>query len=305
MNENPINVYILDYPGVMMSAKYGVQDLFTIANYQAEQELFVSYPLTTSTEPNLGCENVVFIPPCLSKDLPSFSSAEILSLLRTWHRSGAILVSACAGVFWLANANLLNGKQVTTHWKLCDVLAQEHPLIKEVMKSEMVIDQGNIITAAGLYAFQDLTLHVIARLAGFDLAKRVANFSLLDFKGRLQAYYQRFYPCLSHGDPIIIKAQEFCSNHVYSDISIVQLADYCNLSQRTLLRRFRLATGFSPKQYIIQLKIEKAKQQMELENISVEKIGYKLGYSDISNFTKVFKKVAGISPAEFRSRQAS
>lgn len=302
MATNPVNIYILDYPDVMVSAKHGIQDLFTIANYQAKQELFTCQPLTASLEPNIGCENIVFIPPCLAQKLPSFSTPETLSLLKSCYQSGAILVAACAGVFWLANANLLNGKQVTTHWLLCDDLAQQHPLIKEVEKSEMVIDQGNIITAAGLYAFQDLTLHIVARFAGFELAKRVADFSLLDFKGRLQAYYQRFYPCLTHGDPLIIKAQIFCSEQIYSNISIVQLAEYCNLSQRTLLRRFKLATGYSPKQYLIQLRIEKAKQIMELENISIEGIGDKLGYTDTSNFIKTFKKVAGISPAEFRSR---
>lgn len=302
MATNPVNIYILDYPDVMVSATHGIQDLFTIANYQAKQELFTCQPLTASLEPDIGRENIVFIPPCLAQKLPSFSTPETLSLLKSCYQSGAILVAACAGVFWLANANLLNGKQVTTHWLLCDDLAQQHPLIKEVKKSEMVIDQGNIITAAGLYAFQDLTLHIVARFAGFELAKRVADFSLLDFKGRLQAYYQRFYPCLTHGDPLIIKAQIFCSEQIYSNISIVQLAEYCNLSQRTLLRRFKLATGFSPKQYLTQLRIEKAKQIMELENISIERIGDKLGYTDTSNFIKTFKKVAGISPAEFRSR---
>jgi len=302
MNAAPVNIYILDYPNAMASAKYGVQDLFTIANYQAGRELFTCHPLSASPEPKISHESIVFIPPYLAKSPPSFSTPETLSLLKSCYQSGAILVAACAGVFWLAKANLLNGKQVTTHWLLCDDLAQQYPLIKAVKKSEMVIDQGDIITAAGLYAFQDLALHIVARFAGFELAKRVASFSLLDFKGRLQAYYQRFYPCLTHGDPLIIKAQTFCSEQIYSNISIVKLADYCNLSQRTLLRRFKLATGFSPKQYIIQLRIEKAKQIMELESISIEEIGYRLGYSDASNFIKTFKKVAGISPAEFRSR---
>lgn len=304
MTRNFVNIYILDYSDVMASAKYGVQDLFTIANYQAKQSLFTCHPLTASTELNISRESIVFIPPCLAEELPSFSDPEILSLLKSLHQSGAILVAACAGVFWLANANLLNGKQVTTHWLLCDELTQQYPLIKEITKSEMVIDEGDIITAAGLYAFQDLTLHIIAKFAGFELAKKVANFSLLDFKGRLQAYYQRFYPCITHGDHLIIKAQKFCSEKIYSNISIVQLAEYCNLSQRTLLRRFKLATGYSPKQYLIQLRIEKAKQLMELENMSIEEIGYKLGYTDTSNFIKIFKKVAGITPAEFRTRQA-
>ena len=303
MTTSPVNIYILGYPNALASAKYGVQDLFTIANYQSEQELFTCQPLTAAIDANTGDKNIVFIPPCLARELPSFSDPDTLSLLKAWHHSGAILVAACAGVFWLANANLLKGKQVTTHWLLCDDLRQQYPLIKEVTKSEMVIDQGNIVTAAGLYAFQDLTLHLIARYAGFELAKRVANFSLLDFKGRLQAYYQRFYPCLTHDDHLIIKAQEFCSAQIYSNTSVAQLAEYCNLSQRTLLRRFQSATGFSPKQYLIQLRVEKAKQLMELENMSIDEIGYKLGYSDTSNFIKTFKKVAGITPADFRRRQ--
>jgi len=299
----PLNIYVLDYPGALASAKYGVYDLFTIANYQADQELFTCRPLTASVEPVKGRESIIFIPPSLAKELPSFSDPETLSLLKSWHHSGAVLVAACAGVFWLANTRLLDGKQATTHWLLCDDLAANNPLIEGVRKHEMVVDQGDIVTAAGLYAFQDLALHLIARFAGFALAKKVADFSLLDLKGRLQAYYQRFYPVFTHGDSVIVKAQKLCSEQLYSSITIMQLAEHCHLSPRTLLRRFKLATGYSPKQYIIQLRVEKAKQLMELEKISIEEIGYKLGYTDTSNFIKIFKKVVGVTPAEFQSRQ--
>ena len=70
-----------------------------------------------------------------------------------------------------------------------------------------------------------------------------------------------------------------------------------------MLRRFKEATGFTPKQYIIQLKIEKEKQFMELGKISIEEIGYNLGYTDTSNFIKIFKKIAGVTPSEFRAKQ--
>ena len=301
---NPTAIFILDYPDAMPSAKYGIQDLLTIANFQAEQNVFACHPLTaTALSSTLDGESIIFVPPSLSRQLPSFSNPETLSLLKNGHRSGSTIVAACAGVFWLANAGLLDGKQVTTHWMLCDELKNNFQHIEKVNKCDMVVDQGDIVTAAGLYAYQDLTLHLIARFAGFALAKKVADYSLLDLKGRLQSYYQRFYPKLNHGDHLIIQAQQLFSKHIYSNISILQVAEHCHLSQRTLLRRFTQATGYSPKHYFIHLKVEKAKQLIELNNLSIAEIGYKLSYSDTSNFFKQFKQVAGITPAEFRSRQ--
>jgi transcriptional regulator GlxA family with amidase domain len=301
--KNRLTLYIFNYPDAMPSALVGVQDIFTIANHQAERELFSILPLTSTVPKNNGEKRVVFIPPCLSKQLPSFSDPEILALLNRWHKSGAVLVAACVGVFWLANAGLLDGKQATTHWRLCQRLSDSFPAITQVSGREMVVDQGDIVTAAGLYAFQDLSLHLIARFAGFELAKKVSDFCLLDLKGRLQAYYQRFYPDFSHGDELIVKAQQFCSTHLCPSVSVSQIASHCYISERTLLRRFKEATGFTPKQYIIQLKIEQAKQFMEREKISIEEIGHKLGYTDTSNFIKIFKKIAGVSPSEFRARQ--
>ena len=301
--KNNLTLYILHYPDAMPSAIAGIQDIFTIANHQAEQELFSILPLTSRVPKAKGEQSVVFIPPCLSKQLPSFSDPDTLALLSRWHQSGAILVSACAGVFWLANAGLLDGRQATTHWRLCQRLSDDYPAIKQVTGREMVVDQGDIITAAGLYAFQDLSLHIIARFSGFELAKKVSDFCLLDLNGRLQAYYQRFYPNFSHGDALMVTAQHFCSTHFCSNLGVSQIARHCHISDRTLLRRFREATGFTPKQYIIQLKMEKAKQFMERGKVSVEEIGYNLGYADTSNFIKVFKKIAGVTPAEFRAKQ--
>ncbi|VAW74798.1 hypothetical protein MNBD_GAMMA12-3276 [hydrothermal vent metagenome] len=167
----------------------------------------------------------------------------------------------------------------------------------------MVVDQGDIITAAGLYAFQDLTLHIIARFSGYSLAKKVSDFCLLDLNGRLQAFYQRFYPEFSHGDKLIVKAQRYCATRLHLNISVLGITDHCHISERTLLRRFKDATGFTPKQYIIQLKVEKAKQSMELGKISIEQISDDLGYSDTSNFIKIFKKISGITRSEFKVKQ--
>ncbi|NOZ53771.1 MAG: helix-turn-helix domain-containing protein [Gammaproteobacteria bacterium] len=301
--KNKLVLSILDYSDAMPSAVSGIHDIFTIANYQAEQSIFSVSRLTESVPLAVGEQHIVFIPPCLSKVLPSFSDPEVLFSLQRWHASGAVLVAACAGVFWLANAGLLDGKQVTTHWRLCQRLTENYPAIKQVSTRNMVIDQGSIVTAAGLYAFQDLSLHIIARFSGVALAKKIADFCLFDISGRLQGHYSRFHPSFSHGDDLIIQAQQFCVIHLCEKLSLSALSKHCHLSERTLLRRFKFATGYTPKQYMLQLKIEKAKQILQQESIGVDKIGYEIGYQDTSNFIKAFKKIAGVTPAEFRARK--
>ena len=297
-----VNLYVLDFSGVMPSACQSVRDLFFIANQQAERTIFNVIDVSTSEDILPDGKGLLFIPPSLSSELPTFNDPEILSILKNWHHSGAVLVSACASVFWLANAGLLDGKYATTHWKLCERLACEFPAIKKVCVHKMVVDQGEIVTAAGLYAFQDLALHIMARYAGFELAKRVADYCLLDLTGRLQAYYHRFIPNFAHRDEVILKAQEFCAENFFNAISVSTIAEFCHISERSLLRRFKSATGLTPKQYVIQLRIEKAKQLMELESLSIEAIGYEVGYMDVSNFTKIFKKTSGVTPAEFKFR---
>lgn len=300
---NALTLYILQYPDAMPSAITGIQDIFTIANHQAEKPLFTVSPLTSKIPKIKGEQRVIFIPPCLASDLPSFSDPDVLDLLKRWHSSGAVIVAACAGVFWLANSGLLDGRQATTHWKLCKRLRDNYPNIKQVNDREMVVDQGNIVTAAGVYAFQDLILHIIARFSGYSLAKKVSDFCLFDLNGRLQAYYQRFNPNFSHGNKVIVKAQLFCSAHLHLKTNVFEIAEHCHISERTLLRHFKDATGFTPKQYIIQLKVEKAKQLMEQGKASIEDVSEDLGYSDTSNFIKVFKKVSGITPSEFKAKQ--
>lgn len=307
-----LNIYILSFPNVMPSASYGVKDLFHIANQHAETTLFSVFDIEVSQDNSPDKQGVLFIPPSLSSALSSYDDPNIISLIKQWHNAGAVIVSACASVFWLASAGLLDNKYATTHWRLCDRLSQEYPAIKKVCPHEMVVDQGNIVTAAGLYAYQDLALHLMVRFAGYQLAKYVSDFCLLDLHGRLQAYYQRFSPSFTHNDAVVVKAQEFCAKRVaekltYNDIkpndmTIADIANHCCLSERSLQRRFKQATGYTPKQYLIQLKMEKAKQLIEHENLSMEAVGYQVGYADLSNFTKVFKKVSGVTPAEFKLR---
>ncbi|VAW74797.1 hypothetical protein MNBD_GAMMA12-3275 [hydrothermal vent metagenome] len=97
--KNSITLYILQYPDAMRSAITGIEDIFTIANHQAEQVLFTVKPLTSIVPKTKGEHKVIFIPPCLANELPSFSDPDTLALLNRWNSSGAVIVAACAGVF--------------------------------------------------------------------------------------------------------------------------------------------------------------------------------------------------------------
>lgn len=295
------HISILNYEDAMRSAIYGIEELFTLANRMASAPLFQIEHCDYQQRLSTATQRVIFIPPCFSNPLPAFENATLTSWLNQNADDGVILAASCAGVFWLGGAGLLDDKTVTTHWRLCDRLAQQFPAIRHVEKRDMVVDQGDIVTAAGLFAFQDLALHLIARLAGYNLAKQVADFSLLDLNGRLQAYYERFSPNIDHNDPLILQAQRQCEAD--PNLSVKQLADLSFVSERTLYRRFIAATGLSPKQYLTQSKIELARTLLNTPGMSVEKVAHQLGYLDVSNFNRTFGKVVGMTPAGFKARQ--
>lgn len=298
-----VNICIYQYPGAMNSAVAGIQDLFTIANRFSKEPGYTVDTIDRRQEA-ATVPDVVMVPPCISYPLPDFDDPAILKDLRFYQARNACMVASCAGVFFLAEAGLLKGKTVTTHWSLYDELTKRYPGIETVDRRNMVVDQGNVITAAGLYAYQDLVLHLLARTGGYTLAKQVADFALLDISGRLQSYYARFQPHYDHGDDKVLKAQRFCNKQSVQRLSVKAMAEAANLSERMLSRRFQRAVNMTPGQYLIQLRIEKAKQLLESSTKSVEQTADATGYNDLSNFIRAFRRVAGVTPAEFRNRQA-
>jgi len=210
------NIYIFNYAGAMRSAVAGIEDLFDIANRFSDEVIFkVScFSETDADGVEVDEGSVVFVPPCMSVPLPSFKEGYKLKLIQKWQEQGALLVASCVSVFWLAEAGLLDGKLATTHWRMYDQLERDYPGISGVDRQNMVVDQGDVITAAGLYAFQDLVLHLISKFSCFSTAKNVADFSLLDISGRLQTYYQRFNADYSHSDTKVKQAQRLCEDEV-------------------------------------------------------------------------------------------
>jgi transcriptional regulator GlxA family with amidase domain len=301
-----IHVHLLDYPGVMKSALWGIHDLFAIANTFAVNQEFVANIVKVSEQPAMKeSDSILFVPPSLSKEGDYSSEEELIACIKRWHKARSNIVATCASVFWLAEAGLLNGKMATTHWRLFDALKQAYPDIKAVDRQNMVVDEGDVMTAAGLFAFQDMVLHLVAKYSSFETAKQVADFSMLDITGRLQSYYQRFNPDYSHADTQILKAQKLCETESLASLNVSSLAGKVNLAERTFTRRFKKVLGMNPGHYLQQVRVERSKQRLDLGHLSIEQIADDIGYNDLSNFNRAFKQITGITPADYRARQQS
>ncbi|MEZ9232894.1 GlxA family transcriptional regulator [Vibrio amylolyticus] len=300
MDTQLIKVGVLVTEHAMLSAVTGVEDILAIANHVRVQPAFEVQRV--SIEQDVPDLDLLFIPPAKLGIKPNFSDETMMSQLIKVSQQGTTIAANCASVFWLANAGLLERRSATTHWKLCDKLATEHPTIEQVKKHQMVVDEGSIVTGSGLFAFQDVTLHLIARFCGFELAHEVADMCLLDFSGRLQAHYERFIPDYNHGDERVLKAQKYCEDTPLNEQSNQDMARICNVSEKTLTRSFKRSLQLTPQQYRLRYKMDLAKKEITINRCTVEQAAYLVGYNDVSNFSRVFKKVVGISPAEYRSR---
>ncbi|WP_079203534.1 GlxA family transcriptional regulator [Pseudomonas sp. CC6-YY-74] len=315
---SPAQVGILVYPGAQRAAVYGLTDMFTVANKMRREHLALDLPEIRTCHWQLDAQGfmaciedshpqtdhtptVIIVPPCLGEQPDALTARPFIASLKRWHDAGAVVGSVCAGVYLLAEAGLLDGRMATTHWSLATHLADSYPSI-QVDIDKMIIDDGDIITAGGLMAWTDLGLALVERLLGPTIATETAHFLVLDQVRGSQRCFKRFVPKLTHGDEAILKVQHWLHAHNGLTNGIAQLADLASLGERTLLRRFRSATGHTPTEYCQALRISKACELLELTNRTIEHIAWAIGYSDTGAFRRLFNKVTGLSPAHYRRR---
>ncbi|WP_037317129.1 GlxA family transcriptional regulator [Ruegeria halocynthiae] len=302
---NPIRVGLAAYPGSQSAAIYGLQDLFAVANrFQQDQATQIS-PMETETISNFPAHGsalrALILPPALGQRVEGATERQLVAWVQHHHRQGALICSICAGAFPLAASGLLDGRQATTHWALAPEFANRFPAV-HLQADRLVVDDGDVITAGGLMAWTDLGLRLIARFMGPALMLKVARFFLIDPGERAQSFYSSFSPNLAHGDTAILRAQHWVQSRYAHTVSVRELAEAAQLELRTFGRRFQAATGFSPSEYVQQLRIAKARERLELSQASIDTIAHEVGYLDISAFRRMFHKIVGLSPGEYRKR---
>lgn len=285
-------IAIVDYPGALPSAVYGIEDMLS---FGPQGERWDLHRLSDHAEVDFAA---IILPP--SKRAVGFDEAPwLIPWLRHQTAQGALVCSACAGLSWVAAAGLDRGRRVTTHWGLEQRFRDHFPELN-LDTAPLLIEHSDLITAGGMMAWIDLSLVIIERLAGQDSALDVARNFIVSPNRRDQRRFRRFLPELRHGDAEILRAQHYIDSALQEPLKIADLADIAGLAPRSFLRRFTRATGLKPTEYLQALRVDRARDLLLQTRDSTEQIGFAVGYTDSSAFQKIFKRLAGQSPAEFR-----
>jgi transcriptional regulator GlxA family with amidase domain len=307
------------YPGAQNSTVLGLTDLFTIANrFVVEQRELSSRPIRIShwqredgdgqpkrvfdTHPHEESSPTALILPSVLGDPPGRSTiAPYIDWLRERHAAGTIMSSVCAGAFLLAETGLLDDRSATTHWMYAGIFRARFARTK-LEADRLIVDDGDIITAGGAMSWTDLGLKLLDRLLGPNVMIRTSRILLIDPPGREQRYYSFFSPNMTHGDPAILKVQHWLQATAARDIALKSLVSISGLEERTLLRRFRKATGMTTSEYCQRLRVGRAREMLQSGRKSIENIAWEVGYGDAGSFSRLFVKIVGLTPGDYRQR---
>lgn len=306
-----IEVGVVWYPGAQAAAVHGLMDLFETAEKLRAQRgareptlvprlLRADVPSTIPARPKERMAALI-LPPSLNDGIEAADHGELADWIVERHREGTIICSVCAGAFLLAATGLLDGRPATTHWGLGARFAERftRPLLDT---HKLLIDDGDIITAGGVMAWIDLGLMLIGRFLGATVMLATARHWVVDPGGREQRFYNTFAPALTHGDEAILSVQHWLHAKCKERIELATMARKAGLGERTFMRRFRRATGHSPTEYLQLLRVERARERLESSQHSFDEIAHQLGYGDPGAFRRIFVRIIGLGPGEYRRR---
>ncbi len=232
-------------------------------------------------------------------DSTARTSPEVLTALRAAADRGARLASICVGAFSLAEAGLLDGKVVTTHWLAADRLAREYPSV-QVDPDVLYTDNGSILTSAGASAGIDMCLHVVERDYGVAVAADAARLAVapLHRTGGQAQYILRNRP--TQHTASLERVLEWIEENAHRRLTLTDIGAAAGMSVRTLARRFTEETGQSPIQWLTGVRIRHAQELLETTDYTVERIADKVGFPTASNFRTLFAQTVGVPPGAYR-----
>lgn len=309
-------IALVRYNECQLAAVYGLTDVFRVANEQLEalgrdhQQVRVSHwewagdEVKCTYDSHPGTANspthVVFPPSLISPAQMGKAHA-----LRDWaleqREHGAILCALCAGVFVLAETGLLDHRAATTHWAFAEEFARRFPAV-HLDASRMVIDGGDIITAAGIMAWLDFALSLVESLFGPSVMLRTSRFMLADAPRTEQLPYMAQLPTTTHHDDVVHIAQGVIDRELASALTLDQLAAATSIHPRTLQRRFRSATGMTITRYIQRLRVERANHALATTGETFESIARSVGYDDSTTLRRLIQRETGLTPTGYRQR---
>lgn len=225
-------------------------------------------------------------------------SDDVLDALRYVHRRGRRVVSICTGAFALAAAGLLDGLPATTHWLDVDELAERYPLIS-VDRNVLYVDNGQVLTSAGIASGIDLCLHIVRRDCGAAAANRVARL-IVAAPHRDGGQTQFIEAPVGSSDGSLSATRSWALEHLGDPLAVRDLARHAGVSERTFARRFVDETGSSPLQWLLSARIQRARELIETADLSVEQVAERCGLGTAANLRLHFRRLVGTTPTSYR-----
>ncbi|WP_416672667.1 GlxA family transcriptional regulator [Egbenema bharatensis] len=229
---------------------------------------------------------------------------EVVQWLQDMHSQGATLCSACSGALLLAETGLLNGKEATMHWAYAATFRQNFPQVHLRLEKVLVItgEHEQFVMSGMSASWHDLVLYLVARQVGPMAAQAMSKFFALQWHHDGQAPYLVFDLPIDHEDAIVRDAQVWLSEHFSVAAPITEVVKQSGIPERSFKRRFSKATGYAPIAYVQHLRIEDAKRRLERTNASIDQISWSVGYEDPASFRRLFKRITGITPGDYRRK---
>jgi len=237
--------------------------------------------------------------------VPGFAPAQwpppdaVLEALRAAHARGARVASICTGAFALGAAGLLDGRRVTTHWRYADRLAAMYPHAR-VDPDVLYVDEGDLLTSAGVAAGIDLCLHLLRRDHGATAANAAARRTVVapHRPGGQAQFIERTVPASDDGG--LDATRTYALAHLERPLTVRQLADHAHTSERTFNRRFRQETGTTPLRWLHAQRIDHARRLLETSELPVEAVARRCGFGSAAILRQHFRRATATTPTAYR-----
>jgi transcriptional regulator GlxA family with amidase domain len=222
-----------------------------------------------------------------------------VSALRAAADNGARVAAMCVGAFTVAAAGLLDGRRATTHWQYADELARRYPDV-DVDPGVLFVDEGPVLTSAGVASGLDLCLHLIRQDAGADLAARTARRVVIPaWRDGGQAQY------IEHPGPVDVDHPlqptiAWMEDNAVDALDLQAIADHASVSVRTLNRQFREHFGTTPLGLLARMRIDRAQRLLESTGLTVDRVAEKSGFGSYASLRYHFLRTVGVSPQKYR-----
>jgi len=241
--------------------------------------------------------------PCEAGDGRAFPQ-EIVDWVKARYAAGAVVASLCNGSYVLAEAGLLSGKTATTHWAMAAHMQRCYPDIDVRGEESLIIDgaDGRLVTGGTGSYHNNLVLYLVQRFLGRERAHDFARITGKFWAAGSQNMFARILANQPIEDALMCEAQDWLRRHVTEEDVVGRLAAAMDMAPRTLARRFKEATGLSPRTFAQKLRVEEARHLLECGDLPLQEVAWAVGYVDVSHFSRLFRREVGESPGGYRKK---